>query len=203
MTKSPISWVTGDIQLSLPHVLTSYVALSNTRYTPGIHVAWALGNQHDGKALPGRRSSSRRRSMVQGVAGRNKSLACCFCWPSSSDIVTGFRCPSVTIECRTYWRSQAFHWVSINPGRTRNGGLAPHTRSLSSTPSEFAGVSRQGHFSYYLIRLIVLRSWWRQALRHSRERDSLSLISLEREIQTRSLIILPPSVSRAPEGSIF
>lgn len=30
MTKNPISWVTGDIQLPLLHVLTSYVALSNT-----------------------------------------------------------------------------------------------------------------------------------------------------------------------------
>lgn len=116
MTKNPISWVTGDIQLPLLHVLTSYVALSNTRYTPGIHVAWTLGNQHDGKALPGRRSCCRRRSMVPCISGRNKSLACCFCWPPSSDVVTDFRCPSVTIECRTYWRFQAFYWVFYTPG---------------------------------------------------------------------------------------
>ena len=163
------------------------VALSNIWHTPGIHVAWTLGNQHDGKALPGRRSCCRRRSMVQGVAGRNKSLACCFCWPPSSDIVTGFRCPSSPLSAGHLDALKRFIGFSINPGRTRNGGLAPHTCSLSSTPSEFAGVSRQGHFSYYLIRLIVLRSWWRQALRHSREGDSLSLITLERDIQTRSL----------------
>lgn len=109
-------------------------------------------------------------------------------------LISIFRCSNRFLLSVSRHRAQdslnslkRFIGFSINPGRTRNGGLAPHTSSLSSTSSEFAGVPRQGHFSYYLIRLIVLRSWWRQALRHSREGDSLSLITLERDIQTRSL----------------
>lgn len=34
------------------------------------------------------------------------------------------------------------------PKKTVTVILAPHTRSLSPSPSEFAGVSLQGHFSY-------------------------------------------------------
>lgn len=92
MTKNPISWVTGDIQLPLLHVLTSYVTLSNTRYTSGIHVAGALGNQYDRKALPGRRSCGRRRSMVPCISGRNRSLTSL---PSQSHRGAGSpRCPA-------------------------------------------------------------------------------------------------------------
>lgn len=134
MTNNPISWVTGGYSITFapcPHIVRRSL---DTRYPPGIHVDWTLGNQHDGKALPGRRSCCPRRSMGQCIAGGNRLLTCCFCWLPSSDVETSFRCSSVTIGCRTSWRFQAFSgtykkwWSSssylfleFHPQRVRRG----------------------------------------------------------------------------------